>query len=108
MAGGFTVPSRIISALLFITKTRSRTQGHVAGIRQRQQDPELSSTKAIFPLLQPRATKEAPSLFRGDRFGTEKVWAVFGLPVCSRLLPQSDSLDYFGVAMSLQFPLREP
>ena len=37
----------------------------------------------------------------------EKVWAVFGLPACSRLL-QSDSLNYFGVAISFQSPSENP
>lgn len=49
------------------------------------QDSDLFNTKAIiFPLLQPTATKRAPSLLRGHGFHSEKVWAVFGLPACSK------------------------
>lgn len=49
------------------------------------QDSDLFNTKAIvFPLLQPTATKRTPLLLRGRGFGAEKVWAVFGLPACSK------------------------
>lgn len=117
VAGRLTVLSHFISILLLITKMRNRrlesrqlAQSHAAGVKQRT--PRLRSVqhqRHHLPTAPTNCHKKGTFTFEGTRIWCrEGVGCIWFACLLKRLFPQSNSLDYFGAAMSFLSPLGKP